>query len=188
MLENVLFIPDFKYNLLSVSKITRELNCFVSFYPGFCLFQDLTSGTLKGIGKESDGLYIIFSPPHYVHSNISTGEIHRVNVAQKRQEDILLWHRRLAHPFCVSMKHLLCYKLNECKSIDCAVFPLAKHTRISFHHSTSTSVAVFELLHLDVWGTYHAETFVGINIFCLLLMNSLILPRFFCYCLRVMLY
>ncbi|KAL3344678.1 hypothetical protein AABB24_023896 [Solanum stoloniferum] len=31
VLKNVLFIPDFKYNLLSVSKITKELNCFVSF-------------------------------------------------------------------------------------------------------------------------------------------------------------
>uniref|UniRef100_A0A3Q7HAS0 Reverse transcriptase Ty1/copia-type domain-containing protein n=1 Tax=Solanum lycopersicum TaxID=4081 RepID=A0A3Q7HAS0_SOLLC len=62
------------------------------------LDNDLTSGTLKGIGKESDGLYIMFSQPNDKHSNSSTGEIHRVNVAEKRQEDMLLWHRRLAHP------------------------------------------------------------------------------------------
>jgi len=38
VLHDVLFVPDFHYNLLSISKVTKELNCFVSFYPGFCLF------------------------------------------------------------------------------------------------------------------------------------------------------
>lgn len=38
VINNVLYIPDFKHNLLSVSMITRELKCFVSFYPDFCLF------------------------------------------------------------------------------------------------------------------------------------------------------
>ncbi|XP_016576102.2 uncharacterized protein LOC107873690 [Capsicum annuum] len=36
--ENILLVPDFKFNLLSVSKLTRELSCFVSFYPVFCIF------------------------------------------------------------------------------------------------------------------------------------------------------
>ena len=50
-LHDVLYVPEFKYNLLSVAKVTKELNCFISFYPGFCVFQDLSSGKLKGIGK-----------------------------------------------------------------------------------------------------------------------------------------
>uniref|UniRef100_A0A3Q7HBM3 Reverse transcriptase Ty1/copia-type domain-containing protein n=1 Tax=Solanum lycopersicum TaxID=4081 RepID=A0A3Q7HBM3_SOLLC len=79
--------------------------------------EDFTSGTLKGIGKESDGLYIMFSQPNDKHSNSSTGEIHRVNVVEKRQEHMLLWHKRLAHPSSVSMKHLFGYKLDECKAI-----------------------------------------------------------------------
>jgi len=37
-LKNVLFVPDFKFNLLSVSKLTRDLSCSVSFYPEFCVF------------------------------------------------------------------------------------------------------------------------------------------------------
>lgn len=36
--KSALFVLDFKFNLLSVSKITRELSCFVSFYPDFCVF------------------------------------------------------------------------------------------------------------------------------------------------------
>lgn len=59
--KNVLFIPDFQYNLLSVSKVTRDLKCLVAFYPDFYLFQDLSSGQVKGIGKENDDLYLLVS-------------------------------------------------------------------------------------------------------------------------------
>ncbi|OIT33381.1 hypothetical protein A4A49_64066, partial [Nicotiana attenuata] len=36
--DNVLHVPDFKFNLLSVSKLTKQLRCSVNFYPVFCLF------------------------------------------------------------------------------------------------------------------------------------------------------
>lgn len=58
-LSNVLHMPLFEYNLLSVSKLTKKLQCCVSFYPHFCLFQDLCTGRVKGIGKEKEGLYIL---------------------------------------------------------------------------------------------------------------------------------
>ena len=64
-LHDVLYVPEFKYNLLSVAKVTKELNCFVSFYPGFCVFQDLSSGKLKGIGKEENGLYFLVQSSCY---------------------------------------------------------------------------------------------------------------------------
>ncbi|PIN05129.1 hypothetical protein CDL12_22326 [Handroanthus impetiginosus] len=58
-LHDVLCIPDFKYNLLSVSKLTKNLHCAVTFYPDICVFQVLSNGTMIGIGRESDGLYIL---------------------------------------------------------------------------------------------------------------------------------
>lgn len=36
--QNVLYISGFKYNLLSVSKIAKELDCMVGFFPNFFLF------------------------------------------------------------------------------------------------------------------------------------------------------
>ena len=48
-LKDVMFVPNFQYNSLSVSQLTREFHCFVSFYPGFFLFRDLLNGKLKGI-------------------------------------------------------------------------------------------------------------------------------------------
>lgn len=58
-LKDVLYISLFKYNLLSVSKLTKDLHCFASFYPDFFPFQDLYTSKVKGIGKIKDGLYIL---------------------------------------------------------------------------------------------------------------------------------
>ena len=55
-ITNVMHIPEFKYNLLSVSQLTKELQCAVLFYPDFCILRDLSSGKVKGIGKEESGL------------------------------------------------------------------------------------------------------------------------------------
>jgi hypothetical protein len=37
-LLSVLHVPGFPFNLLSISKITKALNCSVSFYPSLCIF------------------------------------------------------------------------------------------------------------------------------------------------------
>ncbi|KAK8272656.1 hypothetical protein V6Z12_D11G348900, partial [Gossypium hirsutum] len=66
-LRDVLYVPSFHFNLLSISKLTKDLNCFVSFYPTFCILQDLCSGRMMGIGKEHDGLYILLPQPSSPH-------------------------------------------------------------------------------------------------------------------------
>ncbi|OIT31261.1 hypothetical protein A4A49_65891, partial [Nicotiana attenuata] len=38
VIHDVLCVPDFKYNLLSLSKLTKELQCSVNFFPTFCVF------------------------------------------------------------------------------------------------------------------------------------------------------
>ncbi|KAH0694700.1 hypothetical protein KY290_023696 [Solanum tuberosum] len=58
-ITNVLHIPEFKYNLLSVPKLTKELNYCVIFYLDFCLFQDLSNGKVRGIGKLENDLYVL---------------------------------------------------------------------------------------------------------------------------------
>ncbi|XP_075098999.1 uncharacterized protein LOC142175892 [Nicotiana tabacum] len=61
-LKDVLFVPVFKFNILSVSKmITKDLKRYVIFFPQCCVFQDLLSGKVKEIGKEDDGLYVLSS-------------------------------------------------------------------------------------------------------------------------------
>lgn len=164
-LHDVLFVPEFHYNLLSISKVTKELNCFVSFYIGFCLFQDLSTGKLKGIGKEDDGLYFLVQQQSFsnsrVHDNVKSFAAH------DDKKNIMLWHRRLTHASIGSIKNLLGYTVDDCKTVlsDCEICPLAKHTRLPFHNSSIRSTKVFTLLHLDVWGPYNTPTFDGNKFF-----------------------
>ena len=52
-LHNVLYVPRFPTNLLSISAITKALNCRVFFYPYHCIFQDLSTGQRIGLGREN---------------------------------------------------------------------------------------------------------------------------------------
>ncbi|XP_059599280.1 retrovirus-related Pol polyprotein from transposon RE2 isoform X2 [Vitis vinifera] len=56
-LNQVLLVPKLSCNLLSISKLTRDLNCVAKFSSSHCLFQDLASGMMIGNAKESKGLY-----------------------------------------------------------------------------------------------------------------------------------
>lgn len=47
-LNNALYIPNFKCNLISVSKLTRDYNCSITFTANRCVIQDLPSRTLIG--------------------------------------------------------------------------------------------------------------------------------------------
>ncbi|XP_070015317.1 uncharacterized protein [Nicotiana sylvestris] len=53
-IRNVLHVPVFKFNLLSVAKLIKNLVCTVKFFPDFYLLQGLYSVKVMGIGRESD--------------------------------------------------------------------------------------------------------------------------------------
>lgn len=38
IVSNMFYVPQFKYNLLSVSKLTNELQCSAIFFPDFYVF------------------------------------------------------------------------------------------------------------------------------------------------------
>ncbi|GJV08471.1 uncharacterized mitochondrial protein-like protein [Tanacetum coccineum] len=55
--NGVLYVPDFKCNLLSVSRLSRDLQCCISFFPDFCVMQGLQRKNLIGAGRYEGGLY-----------------------------------------------------------------------------------------------------------------------------------
>ena len=59
-LDKVLYVPEFPVNLLSISSITKHLNCFVTFFPFHCTFQDLQTGKRIGLGHDKgQGVYLL---------------------------------------------------------------------------------------------------------------------------------
>jgi len=58
-LENVLCVPSFSFNLISVTKLTKTLSwCFV-FLSTCCFIRDLTCWKTIGVGKLHNDLYLM---------------------------------------------------------------------------------------------------------------------------------
>lgn len=86
-LDNVLSVPSFQLNLLSVSKLTKSLQCSITFFPDHCVIQDLHTKRTIRVGKESGGLYYLVTQP-----SPTAAATHSSNV------NFYLWHWRLGHP------------------------------------------------------------------------------------------
>ena len=50
ILHNVLLVPDFKFNLISVSCLVKSLSCSAHFFPTCCYIQELSRGLMIGRG------------------------------------------------------------------------------------------------------------------------------------------
>ena len=88
-LTNVLYIPSFKFNIISVSKLTKDLNCKVTFSSSMCQIQDMASMKMTGAADIKAGLYAVM-PTSFVISSI-----HSVNNFYTYTDDV--WHIRLGH-------------------------------------------------------------------------------------------
>ncbi|XP_019260809.1 PREDICTED: uncharacterized protein LOC109238785 [Nicotiana attenuata] len=118
IVSNVMHITDFKYNLLSVSKLTKEMRWFVMFFPNFFIFQELISGQVRGIGREKDVLYVFNSTskksvalqdqsPIAEILNIPR-PILTVNIIKVHNKvvNVALWHTMLGHAPLDTLKKL----------------------------------------------------------------------------------
>ncbi|XP_074298267.1 uncharacterized protein LOC141629108 [Silene latifolia] len=62
---DVLYVPCFKFNLLSISKLTKQLNSVVSFTPSLCYLQDYSKRHLV-LGRNYNDLYLLTNDTHVV--------------------------------------------------------------------------------------------------------------------------
>ncbi|KAH9672345.1 hypothetical protein KPL70_017686 [Citrus sinensis] len=85
-LNNVLFMPSLTCNLISVSQLIRDVNCFIQFYDQLCVIQDRITRMLIGAGEQREGLYYFWD----------IGSASGLSSVANRACD--LWHRRLGHP------------------------------------------------------------------------------------------
>uniref|UniRef100_A0A2N9GBD9 Integrase catalytic domain-containing protein n=1 Tax=Fagus sylvatica TaxID=28930 RepID=A0A2N9GBD9_FAGSY len=139
-LSDVLYLPEFPFNLLSVHKLTLALNCSVAFYPSHCEFQDLKTKRMIGGGFVKDGLYY-FQPS----STSIPSALHSTNSPYQ-------WHCRLGHPSSVNLKHLV-PTLPTFSNFNCETCELSKHHRATFKLRTDDPcLHPFELVHSDIWG------------------------------------
>jgi len=66
-LSNVLHVPDFQFNLLSVSKLCEQITGRVIFTPTNCILQGPMLQEVV-LGRASNGLYHVQDPPDSVRT------------------------------------------------------------------------------------------------------------------------
>ena len=57
VIHNVLYVPNFNFNLISISKLISDLHCTLNFSANFCKIQDVTTLKTIGLAKLREGLY-----------------------------------------------------------------------------------------------------------------------------------
>jgi len=153
VISNVFYLPEFKYNLMSVSKLTKELDCSVTFFPNFCVLQELYNGKVRVVGKEAGCLYTQSSGGDEKNTALTVAQV---------PSDMELWHQRLGHVSSVVLAKMLDLNINSmCKVSKCFVCLYAKQTRLTFPSSSIKSCTNFDLIHVDLWGPYNTSIFDG---------------------------
>lgn len=172
VLHGVLYVPSFKYNLLSIPKFTRQLHTFVIFTDEHRLMQGPSSKNdlpLGVFGNKINDLYV------FDHRTIKTSlsfcslvfpYVSSFNVINK-SSNTLLWHRRLGHVPLNKLRQLslISSQCNDFTFDSCITCSQAKKTRLSFPKSQSSSHQSFDLIHIDVWGPYKHCTHDGFKYF-----------------------
>ncbi|RVW11978.1 Retrovirus-related Pol polyprotein from transposon TNT 1-94 [Vitis vinifera] len=148
-LTSVLYTPECPFNLISISKITRTLNCSITFSDKFVTLQDRSTGKTIGIGRESQGLYHLTSDSSPAVC-IST-------------DAPLLIHNRLGHPSLSKFQKMV-PRFSTLSSLPCESCQLGKHTRVSFpKRLNNRAKSPFELVHTDVWGPCRTASTLGFH-------------------------
>jgi hypothetical protein len=177
ILTDVLCVPSFHFNLISVSKLVQSSACCLIFLSHYCFIQAFTPWRMIGLGKLHNGLYLLESPT--LQSTLQSSLIqsshfssHSVNNSVASVSNLAgtkLWHCRLGHPSHDRMQ-LLHKLVPDIHSINkdfnfCDVCPLAKHKRLPFPNDGHKTSHVFDLIHCDIWGPYFLSTHDGFKYF-----------------------
>ena len=136
LLTSVLYVPNFPFNLISISKLTHDLHCVLTFSHNSVTMQDRSTGKTIGIRHESQGLFHLSSP--------------LCSTACTSTEAPLLLHARLGHPSLSKFRKLV-PQFSSLSSLECESCQLGKHTCVLFpKHLDPRTKSPFELVPTDV--------------------------------------
>lgn len=154
VLHDVLFVPQFKFNLLSVSALTIGSQLTLSFFHDGFIIQEAKTKKMIAKGDRVHNLYVLV-----------TKTLNYVSNAFVNNVSVHVWHNRLGH---LSFKRLDCLKnqltcdvTNLNKHMPCYSCPLAKQRRLSFESNNKLSNNLFDLVHSDIWGPYQVTSHSG---------------------------
>lgn len=163
ILSNVLYIPSFSFNLISISKLTESLSCVLCFDSKLCSIEEKSTSRMIGSAEAFNGLYIL-RVPHFTALSCTKPISNHINVVDL--VNVLaanVWHFRLGHASnsCLeSIQNKISFVKGN-KSYICDVCHLAKQKHLPSPVSTTKSNECFDLIHIDIWGPYSTPSVHG---------------------------
>lgn len=125
-------------NFLSVSSITKRLNCSVTFFPTHCVFQDLHFSRGRGLVW---GVRV---------ADCTFSKMLRAIFSEIVE---IVWHSRLGYLSLSSLKLLFPSKFDSVDVLHCETCQHSKHVRTTYPAlNERKSDGPFHILHSDVWG------------------------------------
>lgn len=164
-LHNVLYIPSFHVNIISISSFLHNTDSCVIFHDSCVLLQDKQQRKVIGKGNLSQGLYL-FQP----HSDYACSSMHTVSTSFcNNVVDANLWHARMGH-LSDNVLKLLSNKISfsvpkDFSTHNCSICPLSKFRKLPFVSNNNFSKQPFDLIHCDVWGPFSHDTHNGMRYF-----------------------
>ena len=135
-LTSIIYVPDCLFNLISISKLTRDLNCLITSSDNSVTLQDRSTGRTINIGHEFQGLFHLNSPSS--------------STACTSMDTPLLIQSRFSHSN-ISKFWIMVPCFSSLFSIECESCQLGKHTRVPFPmRLDQRTKSPFELVHTDV--------------------------------------
>lgn len=167
-LKDVLYVPDFKYNLLSIGQLTKEVKIEVAFGTNHCYSQDQGTKEVIAIAWLADGLYQVdkTSFSRNVIEKFTKYKLCNALYVNSTNKEVPVdkWHLRLGHASFDSLCHIEDIEIKY-NSQMCEICPCAKQHRNNFNKSSIVIKFRFQLLHLDVWGPYNIPYLTGAKYF-----------------------
>lgn len=96
-LKSVLIVPDMKKNLLSISKLTQDNDCIITFLADKFVIKN-KQGQILCKGERKGGLYALDEHTQRHQALLA--------VAAQNRIDVSLWHKRMGHVTDASLKTL----------------------------------------------------------------------------------
>ena len=157
-LHNVLYIPTFTLNIISIQRLINSLKCRLVFTDNVCQIQVKCTSKMIGQADIVNGLY-------HLHTDEKESQIYFLREQESFEvvKGLNIWHCRMGHP-SKRVLEKLAKQYTDIHSTDidvCTPCHLAKQHKLPFPLNKTSSDHVFDLVHMDIWGPLNVHSLHG---------------------------
>ena len=147
-MRDALHAPKLSSKLLSIHKLTMDLQCLVTFSPTLCKFKDQGTGKMVRVAREENGLYL-FEEACGTCSTMSQLPLSLLSKSlPSHNKDIWLCHYRLGHPSFSTLKIMFpsLFQGLDIGVFHCDDWEFSKHKHVSIPISNKRMSVPFSLV------------------------------------------